>query len=224
MKYTTLATARFIKKKYDDHTFFASQLHISYAPEHETVSDTLVKLHAFRTMGVKMKDTPGRGVKMKHTPRRGGKFGKGREPRPAQVNISRTDCSAVGPDTKHRPACVSTAASSGSVVRLVVPRPPSVPGIKVPTATVPYFPPNPKSRSLFHPTTFLPRQVQIKQPYKPENLLISKELLDAPKHMPNSGTGGVHNATLRNTLADKITEEINKQTAKAPVVKKRRRI
>ncbi|XP_063673949.1 RNA-binding protein 48-like [Bolinopsis microptera] len=47
-KYTTLASARYIKKKYDDHSFYGSQLHLTYAPEQESADETCQKLDAYR--------------------------------------------------------------------------------------------------------------------------------------------------------------------------------
>ncbi|KAK7110463.1 proline-rich protein 12-like [Littorina saxatilis] len=44
VKFQRIQSARFAKKKLDDHAFFGGSLHISYAPEYETVQETREKL------------------------------------------------------------------------------------------------------------------------------------------------------------------------------------
>ena len=53
-KYTTLASARYIKKKYDDYAFYGSQLHLTYAPEQENVEETSEKLEMYRRSSCKI--------------------------------------------------------------------------------------------------------------------------------------------------------------------------
>ena len=47
-RYKSLSCARYVKRKFDDHPFYGSNLHISYAPEYEGVSATRLKLDLFR--------------------------------------------------------------------------------------------------------------------------------------------------------------------------------
>ncbi|XP_033111746.1 uncharacterized protein LOC117112714 [Anneissia japonica] len=44
IKYQELQAARFAKRKIDDRSFYGGMLHVCYAPEYETVSDTRLKL------------------------------------------------------------------------------------------------------------------------------------------------------------------------------------
>ncbi len=48
IKFTDIDAARLAKKKTDNHSFFGKNLHVSYAPEFESVQDTREKLQQRR--------------------------------------------------------------------------------------------------------------------------------------------------------------------------------
>ncbi|KAL6062405.1 RNA-binding protein 48 [Balamuthia mandrillaris] len=49
IRYAHIAEARFAKKKCNNYNFFGSLLHVAYAPEFETISDTCLKLEERRS-------------------------------------------------------------------------------------------------------------------------------------------------------------------------------
>ena len=58
VKFVDIAAARVAKKKLDNRSFFGKHLHISYAPEFESVEETREKLQERRdTIARKLKGT-----------------------------------------------------------------------------------------------------------------------------------------------------------------------
>ena len=224
-KYTTLASARFIKKKYDDFAFFGSQLHLSYAPEYETVEETCDKLNCYRKTFCKALNSivSGGSAREKSVPHH-----------PAR---SKSMCGFQTSKVRQKNdplPCRHMKLPDSSVEPFTAP--PLTHIQHVPMPTVVNIPSNPPTQQLYHKTTKflpLPRQVKMLQNKcqagssvktaalgesgKLNNLLISHELLEKTSVIDDSRT----NYKMGCGSSDSHTSV---STTKEKVIKKRRRI
>ena len=219
-KYTTLASARFIKKKYDDIAFFGSQLHLSYAPEYETIEETCDKLKSYRKTFCKalnslVSEGSAREKSVPHHPAR-------------SKSVCAFETSKVRRKNDLLP-CKHNKLPDSSVEPST--DPPQTPIQHIPMPTIANISSNPPTQQLYQKTTKflpLPRQVKMLQnkcqggPLVkttalsksgiPKNLLMSSELLEKTSVIDDSRT--------YNKMGCGSSDSHNKEK----VIKKRRRI
>ena len=227
-KYATLSSARFIKKKYDELAFYGSQLHLSYAPEYETIEETWNKLNFHRKTFCKALNSL---VSGESTDTRQ----KSVHPHFAR---SKSVCDVDTHKTIQFRSDKGPCRHPDSLVEPMT-NPHQTPIQHIPIPTIRNIPSNPPTQQLYQRDTKflpLPRQVKLlqnksrtKQSVKPEaqavnlgnseiqkNLLISSELLER--------ISATDDARMIQKNSDSNNAHTSVDTSKEKVIKKRRRI